>query len=75
MGIIVHTHGRFHNMPQSELLVHGVNTAYRIAGNFRWVQIFAIFADRPASTKIKTAKKCTKMEIVTSLRAYVVDTN
>ena len=47
---------------------------YRIAGNFRWVQIFAIFADRPASAKIKTAKKCTKMEIVTSLRAYV-DTN
>ena len=48
--------------------------SYRIAGNFRWVQIFAIFADRPASAKIKTAKKCTKMEIVTSLRAYV-DTN
>ena len=47
---------------------------YRIAGNFRWVQIFAIFADRPASAKIKTAKKCTKMEIVTSLPAYV-DTN
>ena len=31
--------------------------SYRIAGNFRWVQIFAIFADRPASAKIKTAKK------------------
>ena len=36
---------------------------YRIAGNFRWVQFFAIFADRPASVKIKTAKKWTKMEI------------
>ena len=36
---------------------------YRIAGNFRWVQIFAIFADRPASAKIKTAKKCTRMEL------------
>ena len=34
-----------------------VNGAYCIAGNFRWVQIFAIFADRPASAKIKTAKK------------------
>ena len=33
---------------------------YRIAGNFRWVQIFAIFVDKPASAKIKTAKKCTK---------------
>ena len=41
---------------------------YRIAGNFRWVQIFAIFADRPASAKIKTAKKYTKIEIMTSLR-------
>ena len=30
---------------------------YRIAGNFCWVQIFAIFADRPTSVKIKTAKK------------------
>ena len=39
---------------------------YRIAGNFRMVQIFAIFADRPASAKIKTAKK-----LMTSLRAYV----
>ena len=31
--------------------------AYRIVGNFRWVQIFAILVDRPASAKIKTAKK------------------
>ena len=47
--------------------------AYRIAGNFRWVQIFAIFADRPASAKIKTAKKYTKMEIddvITCVRRY-----
>ena len=36
---------------------------YCIAGNFCWVQIFAIFADRPASAKIKTAKKLTKTEI------------
>ena len=36
---------------------------YRIAGNFRWVRFFAIFTDRPASAKIKTAKKWTKMEI------------
>ena len=26
-------------------------------GNFRWVQIFAIFADIPASSKIKPVKK------------------
>ena len=26
-------------------------------GNFHWVQIFAIFMDRPASSKIKPAKK------------------
>ena len=30
---------------------------------FAGVQIFAIFADRSASAKIKTAKKWTKMEI------------
>ena len=36
---------------------------YRIAENFRLVQIFAIFADRPASAKIKAAKKLTKTEI------------
>ena len=30
---------------------------YSIAGNFRWVQIFAMFADRLAYAKIKTAKK------------------
>ena len=30
---------------------------YRIAGSFRWVQIFAIFENRPASAKIKTVKK------------------
>ena len=41
---------------------------YRIAGNFRWVQIFAIFADRPASAKIKTTKR---WKLMTSLRAYV----
>ena len=41
---------------------------YRIAGNFRWVQIFEIFADRPASAKIKTAKR---WKLMTSLRAYV----
>ena len=45
---------------------------YRIAGNFRWVQIFAIFADRPASVKIKTAKKNElRWKLITSLRAYV----
>ena len=33
---------------------------YHIAGKFCWVQIFA---DRPASTKIKLQKKWTKMEI------------
>ena len=46
---------------------------YRIAGNFRWVQIFEIFADRPASMKIKNGKKCTKMEIddvITCVRRY-----
>ena len=48
---------------------------YRIAGNFRWVQIFAIFADRPASAKIKTAKKnALRRKLMTSLSAYV-DTN
>ena len=36
--------------------------SYRIEGNFCWVQIFAIFADRPASVKIKTAKRYTKTE-------------
>ena len=36
------------------------NVVYRIAGNFRWVQIFVIFADKPAFAKIKPAKKCTK---------------
>ena len=30
--------------------------SYRIAGNFRWVQIFMIFMDRPASAKIKMRK-------------------
>ena len=39
-------------------------TMYRIAGNFRCVQIFAIFADRPASTKIFE-------KMMMSLRAYV----
>ena len=29
-----------------------ISTAYRTAGNFRGVQIFAVFADRPATTKI-----------------------
>jgi len=72
------------NVEQSEYVCHerwrftlhslAYNYTYRIAGNFRWVQIFTIFVDRPASAKIKTTKKCTKMEIVTSLRAYV-DTN
>ena len=38
---------------------------YRIGGNnyFRWVQIFVIFVDRPASAKIKTMKKLIKTEI------------
>ena len=36
---------------------------YCIAGNFRWVQVFAIFADRPASAKIKAVKNLTKTEI------------
>ena len=36
---------------------------YCIVGNFRWVQIFKIFADRPTSMKIRTAKKWTEMEI------------
>ena len=30
--------------------------SYRIAGNFRVVQNFAVFTDRSASAKIKTAK-------------------
>ena len=29
---------------------------YRIAGNSRMVQIFAVFADRAAAAKIRTAK-------------------
>ena len=29
---------------------------YRIAGNFRWVQTFVVFADRPATGKIRTMK-------------------
>ena len=29
---------------------------YRIAGNFRGVQIFAVFADRQGTAKIKTTK-------------------
>ena len=38
---------------------------YRIVryNYFRWVQIFVIFVDRPASAKIKTMKKLTKTEI------------
>ena len=31
---------------------------YHIAGNFRWVQIFSIFVNKPASAKMK---KCTKI--------------
>ena len=54
---------RFKPLPQKTQ-----NPRYRIAGNFRWVQIFAIFADRPASAKIKTAKR---WKLMTSLRAYV----
>ena len=30
-------------------------TIYHRAGNFRMVQIFAVFADRSAATKIRTA--------------------
>ena len=38
---------------------------YRIAGNFCWVQIFVIFADRPASTQKKN-----KWRLMMSLCAY-----
>ena len=38
-----------------------VNVPYSV--KFHRVQIYTIFADRPASAKIKTAKICTKMEI------------
>ena len=40
-----------------------VAVTYCIAGNFRWVQIFMIFADKPVSVKTKTVKKLTKTEI------------
>ena len=38
---------------------------YRIAGNFRWVQMFVIFMDRPAPRKYKPRKSelSYKMEI------------
>ena len=48
---------------------------YRIVGNFHWVQIFVIFADRPASTKIKTTKKWTKMEIFWHHYVHTLCTN
>ena len=34
---------------------------YRIAGNIRGMQIFVDFADRPATTKIKTTKILTRL--------------
>ena len=36
--------------------VHNVSTAYRIAGNFHKVQIFAIFATHDENAKIRTMK-------------------
>ena len=45
------------SIPAEEENIVQISDSYRIAGNFHWVQIFAIFADRPASAKIKTAKK------------------
>ena len=47
---------------------------YRIAGNFRWVQIFAIFMDRPASARIKLQKNTSRWKLMTSLPAYVDST-
>ena len=47
---------------------------YRIAGNFHWVQIFAIFADRPASAKILNGKKINQDGIDDVIMWYV-DTN
>ena len=43
---------------------------YRIAGYFCWVQIFTIFADRPASAKIKTAKKMEIDDVITCVVEY-----
>ena len=39
-------------MCTSQLCACNCAVSYRIVGNFRWVQIFEIFVDRPASTKI-----------------------
>ena len=67
-------YGRSTYHKQSVVLLYiSSNLLYRIAGNFRWVQIFTIFADRPASANIRTTKKCTKMEIddvITCVRRY-----
>ena len=38
----------------------------------RWVQIFVIFADRPASMKIKTMKNELRWKLMMSLHAYIV---
>ena len=47
-----------------------VRVDYRIVGYFRWVQIFAIFADRPPSVKIKTTKKSIKIDVIMCVRRY-----
>ena len=45
---------------------------YRIAGNFRGVQIFAVFADRQGTAKIKTTKFFNPSRIARrSVRTYV----
>ena len=36
--------------------INNSHLRYRIAGNFRGVQIFAVFADRQGTAKIKTMK-------------------
>ena len=47
---------------------------YSIARNFHWVQIFMVFADRPASVKIKM-KKSTELEIDDVIMCIYVSTN
>ena len=48
------THNNPSTRPDGNSMYYSIT--YRIAGNFRMVQIFAVFADRSAAAKIKTTK-------------------
>ena len=54
MYILIYKTILFFLFPKLHSLTYSIR--YRIAGNVSWVQIFAIFTDRPVSAKIKTAK-------------------